>query len=155
MEGNFLTKVVIPIALAFIMLGVGFGLTMADFRRVAVMPRAVLVGLFCHTVLLPIACYGIVVAFGLPPELGVGLMILAATPGGASANIFSHLAHADVALNVTLTATNSLLSLLTLPLTVELDAWYLHHMREVWLILAFQAASFLVALGLWFFGHER
>ena len=121
MEGNFVTKVVIPIVLGFIMLGVGFSLTVADFRRVAVMPRAVIVGLFCQTVLLPIACYGIVVAFDLPPELGVGLMILAASPGGATANIFSHLAHGDVALNITLTATNSILSVVSLPIIVGLS----------------------------------
>jgi len=121
MEGNLLTKVGIPIVLGIIMLGVGFSLTVADFRRVAVMPRAVIVGLFCQTVLLPIVCYGIVVAFGLPPEFGVGLMILAASPGGATANIFSHLAHGDVALNITLTATNSILSLLSLPIIVGLS----------------------------------
>jgi BASS family bile acid:Na+ symporter len=83
-----------------------------------VMPRPVIVGLLCQTVLLPAACYGIAVGFGLPPELAVGLMLLAASPGGASANVFSHVAHGDVALNITLTATNSLLSLLTLPLIV-------------------------------------
>lgn len=118
MEGNFLTKVVMPIALGVIMLGLGLGLTGADFRRIVVMPRPVLVGLFCQTVLLPVVCYAIAVGFGLPPELAVGLMLLSASPGGASANVFSHVAHGDVALNITLTATNSLLSLLTLPLIV-------------------------------------
>jgi BASS family bile acid:Na+ symporter len=118
MEGNFLTKVVMPIALGVIMLGLGLGLTGADFRRIVVMPRPVIVGLLCQTVLLPLACYGIAVGFGLPPELAVGLMLLAASPGGASANVFSHIAHGDVALNITLTATNSVLSLLTLPLIV-------------------------------------
>lgn len=118
MEGNFLTKVVMPIALGVIMLGLGLGLTGADFRRIIVMPRPVIVGLICQTVLLPALCYGIAVAFGLPPELAVGLMLLSASPGGASANVFSHVAHGDVALNITLTATNSILSLLTLPLIV-------------------------------------
>jgi BASS family bile acid:Na+ symporter len=121
MEGNFLTKVVMPVALGVIMLGLGLGLTTADFRRILVMPRPVLVGLFCQTVLLPAVCYGIVRAFELPPELAVGLMLLSASPGGASANVFSHLAHGDVALNITLTATNSLLSLVTLPLLVSLS----------------------------------
>ncbi|MEZ4299223.1 MAG: bile acid:sodium symporter family protein [Polyangiaceae bacterium] len=121
MEGNVLTKVVMPIALGVIMLGLGLGLTAADFRRIVVMPRPVLVGLFCQTIVLPAACYGIAVGFGLPPELAVGLMLLAASPGGASANVFSHLAHGDVALNITLTATNSILSLLTLPVLVGLS----------------------------------
>ncbi len=121
MEGSFLTNVVMPIALGVIMLGLGLGLTLADFRRIAVMPRPVLIGLFCQTILLPLACYGIVRAFGLPAELAVGLMLLAAAPGGASANVFSHLANGDVALNITLTATNSLLSLLSLPVIVGLS----------------------------------
>jgi BASS family bile acid:Na+ symporter len=121
MEGSVLTKVVIPIALAVIMLGVGLALTVADFRRVALMPKPVFVGLSCQTLLLPLIGYGVVLAFGLPPEFGVGLMILAASPGGATANVFSHLARGDVALNITLTATNSLLSLLSLPIIVELS----------------------------------
>jgi BASS family bile acid:Na+ symporter len=70
---------------------------------------------------LPFACYGIARGFGLAPELAVGLMLLAASPGGATANLFSHLARGDVALNITLTATNSVLSLLTLPLIVNLS----------------------------------
>ena len=69
--------------------------------------------------LLPLLCYGLAVAFALPPVLAVGLMLLAASPGGAAANLFSHLARGDVALNLTLTAVNSLLSLLTLPLIVN------------------------------------
>jgi BASS family bile acid:Na+ symporter len=121
LEGSVLTKVVIPIALAIIMFGVGLVLTVADFRRVAEMPRPVIVGLFCQTVLLPVVCYGLVLGFGLPPEFGVGLMILAASPGGATANIFSHLARGDVALNITLTATNSILALVSLPLIVGLS----------------------------------
>lgn len=118
MQPNILTDVVMPIALGVIMLGLGLGLTGADFRRIVVMPRPVLVGLFCQSVLLPLVCYAVAVAFRLPPELAVGLMLLSASPGGASANVFSHLAHGDVALNVTLTAANSVLSLVTLPLIV-------------------------------------
>ncbi|MBK8257983.1 MAG: bile acid:sodium symporter family protein [Polyangiaceae bacterium] len=121
MEGNVLTKVVMPLALGVIMLGLGLGLTGADFKRIMVMPRPVIVGLVCQTILLPVVCYAIAVGFGLPPELAVGLMLLAASPGGASANVFSHLAHGDVALNITLTATNSVLSLLTLPVLVGLS----------------------------------
>lgn len=121
MQGNVLTNVVMPIALGIIMLGLGLGLTLADFRRIFLMPRAVIVGLVCQTVVLPVICYAIAVGFGLPPELAVGLMLLAASPGGASANVFSHLAHGDVALNITLTATNSVLTLVTLPLIVGLS----------------------------------
>lgn len=119
--GPLFTDVLLPVALGVIMLGLGLSLTLADFRRVVVYPRAVVVGLVCQTVLLPLVCLGLAHAFALPPSLAVGLMLLAAAPGGAVANLFSHLAHGDVALNVTLTAINSLLSLVTLPLVVGLS----------------------------------
>ncbi|MDO9018572.1 MAG: bile acid:sodium symporter family protein [Deltaproteobacteria bacterium] len=121
MGSSPLTAILLPLALGVIMLGLGLGLTPADFRRVVVYPRAVIVGLVCQMLLLPFVCFGIAKAFGLPPALAVGLMLLAASPGGATANLFSHLAKGDVALNVTLTAVNSVLSLLTLPLIVNLS----------------------------------
>jgi bile acid:Na+ symporter, BASS family len=111
----------LPLALAVIMLGLGLSLTVADFRRVIVFPKAVVVGLACQMLLLPVVCFGIARAFALPPELAVGLMLLAASPGGATANLYSHLARGDVALNITLTAVNSLLSLLTLPLIIRVS----------------------------------
>ena len=111
----------LPIALGVIMLGLGLTLTTGDFRRVLVYPRAVVVGLVCQAVLLPLACWGVARAFALPPELAVGLMLLAASPGGATANLFSHLAKGDVALNITLTATNSLLSIVTMPFILSLS----------------------------------
>src|SRR5262245_33922551 len=108
MQSNVLTAVFMPIALGVIMLGLGLSLTLADFRPVLVYPPAVLVGLLCQTLLLPLVCYAIARGFGLSPELAVGLMLLSASPGGATANLFSHLAKGDVALNITLTATNSI-----------------------------------------------
>ncbi len=119
MEASVLTNVILPLALAIVMLGLGLGLTLEDFRRVATMPKPVLVGLGVQTVLLPGVAFVLAKLFGLSPELAVGLMLLAASPGGATANIFSHLAKGDVALNITLTATNSLLCLLTLPVILE------------------------------------
>ena len=113
-----LTDIVMPVALGIIMLGLGLTLVPADFRRVAEVPRAVFVGLFCQMVLLPMAAFAIAKVFALPPLLAVGLMLLSAAPGGASANIFSHIARGDVALNITLTAMNSVLSVFTLPLIV-------------------------------------
>ncbi len=121
MESQTLTAVFLPVALGVIMLGLGLGLTIDDFRRVVRYPRAMLVGLGCQMLLLPLVCFGITVAFGLPPELAVGLMLLAASPGGATANLFSHLARGDVALNVSLTAVNSVLTLATLPLIVNVS----------------------------------
>lgn len=119
MESSVITAVLLPIALGVIMLGLGLSLTIADFKRVIVYPRAVAIGLGCQMLILPAACLGIAHAFNLGPELAVGLMLLAASPGGATANLFSHLAKGDVALNITLTAVNSVLSLITLPLIIN------------------------------------
>ena len=118
--GGFLTDVLMPVALGVIMLGLGLSLTIEDFRRVVSYPRAAFIGLFSQIVLLPAVAFGLAMAFGLPPELAVGLVLLAASPGGATANLFSHLAKGDVALNITLTAINSLLAVVTMPLFVEL-----------------------------------
>jgi BASS family bile acid:Na+ symporter len=119
MESSVLTTSLLPVALGIVMLGLGLSLTIADFARVLRFPKAVLVGLFAQTVVLVAIAYLLARLAGLPPELAVGLMLLAASPGGATANIYSHLAHGDVALNITLTAVNSLLALVTLPLIVD------------------------------------
>ncbi|KOX23097.1 bile acid:sodium symporter [Saccharothrix sp. NRRL B-16348] len=101
------------------MFGLGLSLTVADFARVARTPRAVAIALATQLVLLPAACFGLVLAFGLDPLLAVGMMLLAASPGGTTANLFSHLFRGDVALNITLTAVNSVVAAITLPLVVN------------------------------------
>lgn len=116
-----MTETLLGVALGVIMLGLGLSLTIADFKRVLQLPRAIAVGLACQMLILPFACYGIAKAFALPPELAVGLMLLAASPGGATANLYSHLAKGDVALNITLTAVNSLLSIVTMPFIISLS----------------------------------
>lgn len=121
MNDSVLTSVLLPIALAVIMFGLGLTLTVKDFTRVLRMPRAVLVALGTQVLLLPIICFGLVKAFGLAPALAVGMMLLVASPGGTTANLFSHLAGGDVALNVTLTAVNSVLAVITLPIVVNLS----------------------------------
>ncbi|MBZ4417337.1 bile acid:sodium symporter family protein [Myxococcus sp. RHSTA-1-4] len=121
MQANVFTAVLMPLALGIIMLGLGLSLTVEDFKRVILYPRAVIVGLVCQMLLLPVVCALVAHAFGLPPELAVGLMLLSASPGGATANLFSHLARGDVALNITLTAVNSALTLFTLPLIINLS----------------------------------
>jgi BASS family bile acid:Na+ symporter len=118
---SVLAQVFLPIALGIVMLGLGLGLTVADFKRVVVFPKAVLVALVCQVLLLPLACYGLVLAFDLPPVLAVGMMLLAASPGGTTANLYSHLFGGNVALNVTLTAVNSVLAVFTLPIVVNLS----------------------------------
>lgn len=115
------TTVLLPIALAVIMLGLGLSLTVADFRRVVRYPRAAAVALSCQILVLPVLCLGLVLLFDLAPALAVGMMLLVASPGGTTANLFSHLAGGDVALNITLTAINSVLAVVTLPIVVNLS----------------------------------
>ena len=117
-----LTTIGLPIALGIIMLGLGLGLAPEDFRLVAKHPKAAIIALVCQLIVLPVLCFGIVLAFDLPPELAVGMMLLAASPGGTTANLYSHLFGGHVALNISLTAINSVLSVLTLPIVVNLSA---------------------------------
>lgn len=121
MTATPLLTIFLPIALGIIMLGLGLSLTLADFARVVKFPKPVLVGLACQLLLLPLICFFIAKGFALAPALAVGLMLLAASPGGTTANLYSHLAHGDVALNVTLTAVNSVIAILTMPLLVNLS----------------------------------
>jgi BASS family bile acid:Na+ symporter len=119
-----LTTVGLPLALGIIMFGLGLSLTVADFRRVAQHPKVVVIALGCQLLLLPLVCFGLVTVFDLPPLLAIGMMLLAASPGGTSANLFSHLFRGDVALNVTLTAVNSVISTVTLPLITNIAIDY-------------------------------
>jgi BASS family bile acid:Na+ symporter len=104
------------ISLALVMFGLGLSLSVADFQRLLKYPKAVVVALALQVVALPLACWALIVAFGLPPVFAVGLMLLAASPGGVSANLFSHLFGGNVAMNISLTAINTILSIVTLPL---------------------------------------
>jgi BASS family bile acid:Na+ symporter len=124
LDPKLFSAVLLPSAVGVIMFGLGLSLTLADFVRVARYPKAVCIGLFVQTVVLVAVALLITQLFALPPILAVGLMLLAASPGGAMANIFSHLARGDVALNITLTAINSALSLVWLPLVMS---WSLSH----------------------------
>ncbi|MCE2895518.1 MAG: bile acid:sodium symporter family protein [Flammeovirgaceae bacterium] len=124
MQSNFLSTTLLPIALGIIMLGLGLALSIDDFKRVIKYPKAVAIALICQMVLLPAICFFVAKIFGLEPALAVGLMLLAASPGGATANLYSHLSDGDVALNITLTAVNSVLTLFTLPLVVNFSLDY-------------------------------
>ena len=115
-----LTTVGLPLALGIIMFGLGLSLTPEDFRRVARSPKPVIVALACQLFLLPLVCFALIKALDLPALLGVGMMLLAASPGGTSANLYSHLFRGDVALNVSLTAVNSVIAIVTLPVITNL-----------------------------------
>ncbi|MEU7214989.1 bile acid:sodium symporter family protein [Nocardia iowensis] len=114
-----LVSVALPLALAVIMFGLGLSLTVADFTRIARTPKTVAIALACQLLLLPAVAFGLVLLFDLPPLLAVGMMLLAASPGGTTANLFSHLFRGDVALNVSLTAVNSVIAAVTLPLVTN------------------------------------
>ena len=106
------------------MFGLGLALTPRDFARVGRQPKAVIVALLCQLLVLPAICFGLVVAFQLSPILAVGMMLLAASPGGTTANLYSHLFRGDVALNISLTAVNSVIAVFTLPLITNLAIGY-------------------------------
>lgn len=123
--------VLIPLVLGTLMFGLGLSLSIEDFKRVVYYPKAVIIGLLCQMLVLPILCFFIASHFDLPPVLAVGLMLLSASPGGAAANLFSHLANGDVALNISLTAINSLLTLFTLPFIVSFSIAYFMQSGDV------------------------
>lgn len=115
---NPVVSTLLPAGLAFIMFALGLKLRVADFRRVLSYPVAVSLGLVAQTLLLPVTAFGIARLFDLAPETAVGLMILAACPGGVTAAMITDLARGDTCLSITLTACTSLLSFITVPIVV-------------------------------------
>ena len=120
MESSFLTAVFLPLALFIIMLGMGFGLTIADFQRIAIAPKPIILGLLAQLILLPLVGFLLASFFPLSPEIAVGVMILAACPGGATSNMITYLAGGNVALSISLTAISSLITVFTIPLVVNI-----------------------------------
>lgn len=115
-----------PLVVVAIMLALGLTLTVADFKRAATLRRPLLVALLCQSVLLPLLCLLVAEVLDLQPNLAVGLMLMAATPGGTLANVLSHLADGDLALNLTLTAVNAVLSIFAIPAILALSmTWFL------------------------------
>ena len=114
-----------PIALALIMLALGLGLTSQDFLRVAKQPKDFLVGLVCQLILLPIIAFLLLKIFNLPLEIAVGVMIIAAAPGGVTSNVLTKFANGDVALSISLTAIISLISIISVPFIVFKSAEFL------------------------------
>ena len=112
------TNVVLPLALAFIMFALGLGLTADDFARVVKNPRDFIVGAASQLILLPVVAFLLVSLWSLPPELALGVMIIAAAPGGVTSNILTAFARGDVALSISLTAVISLVCVVTIPFIV-------------------------------------
>ncbi len=129
METNFLTDLMLPISLGIIMLGMGLSLTPADFKRVAVYPRAAAIGIINQIIILPLVGFLLLMIIPMrTPELAVGIMILAACPGGPTSNLITHISRGDTALSITLTAISSMVVVITIPLIVNFS---LAHFLEV------------------------
>ncbi|NQU55066.1 MAG: bile acid:sodium symporter family protein [Bacteroidetes bacterium] len=113
------STIFLALSLIIIMLGMGLSLTLDDFKRVFVYPKAIFVGLANQIILLPLIGFALVSAFSSKPEIAIGIMILAACPGGPTSNLLSHLAKGDIALSVSLTAISSLITIITIPFIVN------------------------------------
>lgn len=119
MQGTEALSNLLLLALALVMLGLGLSLRLEDFTRLRQHPRAVVLALVLQMLVLPGLCWLLIRVSGLPPPYAIGLMLLAASPGGVSANLFSHLFGGHVALNISLTAINTVLSMISLPLLTQ------------------------------------
>lgn len=127
MDSGIISNVLLPLALAIIMFGLGLSLKGSDFKRILVHPKAVLVGSFTQLILLPALGFGIAaLMLSSQPELAVGLILLAMCPGGPTSNLLTHLANGDTALCISLTAISSIVKIFTIPIMVNLAI--LHYM---------------------------
>ena len=115
---NIVTDLILPLALAFIMFALGLGLTGNDFLRVVKQPRDFFVGAFSQIIILPLIGFGLVMIWPVAPEIAIGVMIIAAAPGGVTSNLLTSFAKGDVALSISLTAIISLLCVFTIPFIV-------------------------------------
>ena len=120
-----IAKTIAPVCLAIIMFGLGLGLTLTDFKRVITIPRDFIIGFLGQVIILPIIAFILIHIISMPPEIALGVMIIAAAPGGVTSNILTKFANGDVALSVTLTAVVSLISVITVPLIVYNSASFL------------------------------
>ena len=118
---GIVTDVILPLSLAFIMFSLGLGLSLSDFTRVFFKPRDFLIGLFFQIIILPIVALLIVMFWPLSPELAIGVMILAAAPGGVTSNVLTSFAKGNIALSISLTAINSILCVITVPLILMIS----------------------------------
>lgn len=124
MGNSIIMDVFLPIAVAFIMFGMGLGLTKQDFSRLWITPKPVVVGLLGQLIFLPLLAFVICISFGLSPALAVGMMILAASPGGTMSNVLSQLAKANLALSVTLTSICTLVCVASTPWLIHFSVHY-------------------------------
>ncbi|MCF8380024.1 MAG: bile acid:sodium symporter family protein [Bacteroidales bacterium] len=123
-----ISTIILASSLIIIMLGMGLTLIIDDFKRIVVYPKAIIVGLVNQLIFLPLIGFSIAIIFPMKPEIAIGIMILAACPGGPTSNLIAHLAKGDTALSVTLTALSSFITILTIPFIVNFSL--LHFQKE-------------------------
>lgn len=168
MGGDIVTGILLPAILAFIMFSLGLGLTVADFMRIVRQPRALLVGVLCHFVLLPLVCFILIKLVGMTGTFAIGFMILAACPTGTTSNLLTYIARGDVALAVSFTAVASVATIFTLPPIV---IWSMQHfgggtahavsvpvglmMGQIFLMLGVPVGLGMLVRGLWPAGALR
>lgn len=145
MTGSPIVTQLLVAALALVMFGLGLSLSTQDFTRLFKHPKAVVIALLLQIVVLPLACYGLIVLLKVPPLFAVGLMLLAASPGGISANLFSHLFGGNVAMNISLTAINTVLSIVTLPLIAN---WAISHFAGTGQVVPLQFGKVLEVIAI-------
>jgi BASS family bile acid:Na+ symporter len=117
---NLFSDILLPVAIAIIMLGMGLAIEYKDFKNIFRYPKAVIIGLICQMVLLPLIAFSIASIFNFNPLFKVGLIIIAACPGGATSNLVNYLLRGNIALSISITVINSLITLLTIPLIVSM-----------------------------------
>ncbi len=145
---GIITDIFLPLALAFIMFSLGLRLTGADFTRVAKQPKDFFIGLICQIILLPIIAFILVKLWPISPELALGVMIIAAAPGGVTSNILTSFAKGDVALSISLTAIISLLSVITVPFIVitSLGLLGLENISKDFSLISMAISMFLIVV---------
>ena len=132
---EIVTKIA-PLGLAFIMLGLGMGLTIQDFLRVLKSPKDFLIGFICQLILLPLVAFTLIKLLNIPKELAIGVMLIAAAPGGVTSNVLTKFANGDIALSISLTAIISLVSIITVPFIVftSMDMFEIDMQKDVSMI---------------------
>ena len=132
---EIVTKIA-PLGLAFIMLGLGMSLTIQDFLRVIKIPKDFFIGFICQLILLPLVAFALIKLLNTSPELAIGVMLIAAAPGGVTSNILTKFANGDVALSISLTAIISLISIITVPFIIftSMDFFEIDIQKEVSMI---------------------
>ncbi len=125
MEASFFSAILLPTSLGLLMFGMGLSLSLKDFERVLIKPRSLIIGLCCQMLLLPLIAFSIATLANLSEEIKVGIVIIAACPGGATSNLITYLLRGNVALSISMTAINSLLTLVSIPFIIFLSLkWF-------------------------------